>query len=344
MSRIQIPERKREADETKVASLESSMRVEGLLQPIGVLSSTSDDSYTLVYGLHRLLAAKNLSWNSIQCLVLSTDKLVQDARERATSAGADESETNLITEDIMAELAEIDENLIRYELSVPEFDAHNKRRKEIYETLYPESTKVAKSRANGRLGGRGKRSEKPKDNKAPSVSTPSYVADTVAKTGRSKSSVNKSLARAGVPNLESVPETVTVVERDEVAAIHGKGVRAEKEAKRKVKEAEKVRDAAVAERILSEAKELEVKAKEIKEVAQEKIKDLKTKGPKERKPKSPTPEVPSEVDALKLEEQAAIVEGLLDRIQSFTGSAPYATLKELERKLLEICRGLTVAN
>ena len=77
-------------------------------------SRTIDQGHTLIAGLHRLEAAKLLGWAEIDCTVTSLDGL-------------------------QAELAEIDENFIRNDLSALEHGEMLLRRKEIYETLHPET-------------------------------------------------------------------------------------------------------------------------------------------------------------------------------------------------------------
>ena len=89
-----------------------------MLNPI-----TIDQEHTLVAGLHRLEAAKRLGWTEIEC--------------------------NICTLDILqTELAEIDENVVRTELSVIEYGELLERRKEIYESLHPE-TKAGQAQAAG---------------------------------------------------------------------------------------------------------------------------------------------------------------------------------------------------
>ena len=73
---------------------------------------TVDADYTLVAGLHRLEAAKLLGWTDVECTVCGLDRL-------------------------HAELAEIDENVIRTGLSDLELSELLARRKKIYETLHP---------------------------------------------------------------------------------------------------------------------------------------------------------------------------------------------------------------
>jgi DNA modification methylase len=90
--------------------LVESIRNLGLLQPIGI-----DKENNLVYGYHRLEACKRLGWEEIPVVVLD--------------GGRDRLEY---------ELMEIDENLVRAELTEFEKGKLLARRKEIYDQLYPE--------------------------------------------------------------------------------------------------------------------------------------------------------------------------------------------------------------
>jgi len=56
-------------DAAKIAELSESMKEVGLLQPILVSEQLSDGSYEVVFGSHRLEAAKNLGWQTIRCYV-----------------------------------------------------------------------------------------------------------------------------------------------------------------------------------------------------------------------------------------------------------------------------------
>ena len=80
---IKINDGRREADPEAVYKLADSISKVGLINPI-----TVDQEYTLIAGLHRLEAARRLGWTEIECNVSDLDGL-------------------------LAELAEIDENLIR---------------------------------------------------------------------------------------------------------------------------------------------------------------------------------------------------------------------------------------
>ena len=107
ISSLRIESRLRPLNDAKVAELAASIAEVGLLQPIGVRPDG-----TLVYGYHRLEACKRLGWTEIPAVIVDGD-------------------------DLRAELAEIDENLIRSELTVLEQSEHLGRRKRIYEQLYP---------------------------------------------------------------------------------------------------------------------------------------------------------------------------------------------------------------
>ena len=114
---IRIIDRKRNAGD--IIQLSASINEIGLLQPITV---TSD--FRLIAGLHRLTACKHLGWQEIEANVVDYDS------------------------EILSELAEIDENLIRNELTQFDKSIQTSRRKEIYEILHPE-TKHGKQENRG---------------------------------------------------------------------------------------------------------------------------------------------------------------------------------------------------
>lgn len=105
---IKIINRKRNAGD--VSQLCASINEIGLLQPVTV---TSD--FKLIAGLHRITACKLLGWKDIEVNVVDYDS------------------------NLLSELAEIDENLIRNELTVLDKSIQTNRRKEIYEILHPET-------------------------------------------------------------------------------------------------------------------------------------------------------------------------------------------------------------
>ena len=101
IDKVRIGDRKRKLDQTRVAQLAESIGEVGLLNPITVRK----DGY-LVAGRHRLEACRKLGYIHIQATLLDGSAL-------------------------HAELAEIDENLIRNELTVLEQGEHLRRRDEI---------------------------------------------------------------------------------------------------------------------------------------------------------------------------------------------------------------------
>jgi len=105
IARIQVGQRKRKLDEGKVRSLAESFESIGQLQPITV-EQCEYGNYRMIAGLHRLEAAKLLGWESIEAQEFEGDA-------------------------VAAELAEIDENLMRNDLTVLEQGEHLARRQEL---------------------------------------------------------------------------------------------------------------------------------------------------------------------------------------------------------------------
>ncbi len=106
---IRVKEGRRRLDMGHVKELADSIRELGLLNPV-----TIDKEKNLIAGLHRLEAVKQLGRSEVECTLSSLDGL-------------------------QAELAEIDENFVRSGLSAVEYGEMLLRRKEIYETLHPET-------------------------------------------------------------------------------------------------------------------------------------------------------------------------------------------------------------
>ena len=118
INKIKINPGRRTAAPVDVQKLAESMAEIGLMHPI-----TLDADRNLIAGLHRLEAAKLLGWSEIECTVCPLDEL-------------------------HAELAEIDENYVRANLTPLQASQLLLRRKEIYETLHPE-TKAGAAQGNG---------------------------------------------------------------------------------------------------------------------------------------------------------------------------------------------------
>ena len=109
ISEITVNPGRREAAPGDVKELADSILEVGLINPIMV-----DQTHTLIAGLHRLEAMKLLGRTEIECTVSDLDGL-------------------------QVALAEIDENFVRKDLSDDEFRELLLRRKEIYESLHPET-------------------------------------------------------------------------------------------------------------------------------------------------------------------------------------------------------------
>ena len=154
---IKINLDRRETSLNGIDELARSISKVGLLNPI-----TVDPNHTLIAGLHRLEAAKRLGWTEIECTVCGLEGL-------------------------QAELAEIDENVVRTALSTIEYGELLERRKEIYESLYPE-TKAGVSQAAGMNRAIGKHV-----NDKMSSTSRSFVRDTAGKLGVSVRTVERTM-------------------------------------------------------------------------------------------------------------------------------------------------------
>mgnify|MGYP001779534676 FL=1 len=155
INEIKINPGRREALPERVAELAKSIAEVGLLNPV-----TIDRGNTLIAGLHRLEAAKLLGWAEVDCTVSSLEGL-------------------------QAELAEIDENFVRTDLSAIEYGDLLLRRKEIYEALHPET----------RNGG-DRKSEKIRSAKCTSDFSKSFVNDTAEKLGVNPSTIRRQVQTA----------------------------------------------------------------------------------------------------------------------------------------------------
>jgi ParB family chromosome partitioning protein len=163
------PARKRKLHPGKVRELAESMRAQGQLQPIIVRPLEGGGGYELVAGWHRYEAGKKLRWKSIRATVLE-------------GLSADQ-----------AELVEIDENLVRSELSSIEHDLHVARRKELYEKLHPDTKKGAT--------GKGRQKSYDATSNGPA---PAFIDDAAQKTGKHRATIARAAARgaalAQIPN------------------------------------------------------------------------------------------------------------------------------------------------
>lgn len=176
---IAIGARKRKPVEEKIRALAESIQEVGLINPV-----TVTEEHALVAGWHRLEACKLLGWKTIACEVKLLDALG-------------------------AELLEIDENLIRNELTAIEQALATARRKEIYELKHPETKHGG---APGKAGG----GKMPKDD-----IVSSFAQDTASKTGMSSRTVERA-AKVGMALrdiAEEVAETSIADNKKELLAL-----------------------------------------------------------------------------------------------------------------------------
>jgi DNA modification methylase len=153
ISEIVLNNNRRKVDELKVKELAESIKQLGLINSITVNSNN-----VLIAGNHRLEAFKLLGKDEIEVTVLDLNNL-------------------------LAELAEIDENLVRNELHWTEADKQIARRKIIYLELYPETKSGGDTKSD-----KIKIQSLDYDNKT-------FIQDTVDKTNKSKSSISQSVKR-----------------------------------------------------------------------------------------------------------------------------------------------------
>ena len=153
-----------------VNALAESMREIGLLNPVIVKPGVIYDGaimvqgYRAVAGNHRISAARALGWDEI-------DAFVDDGEE------------------LKLELAEIDENLLRAELTPAQRAAAVARRKEIWEAIHPE-TAIRRNPAKGK----------------PPVPEASFATDTERATGEDQRRTREHLRRAEAlgPDLHAI--------------------------------------------------------------------------------------------------------------------------------------------
>ncbi len=152
ISEIAIAQRRRGLDEATVAWLMDSIKIAGLLHPITI--TKRETGYCLVAGWHRLEACRRLGHLEIEAAEIGDMAL-------------------------LAELAEIDENLIRAELPpIQRADSHA-RREEILKEIGLVSEHGGDRKSSGQLG-----------------HSKSYAGEAAAATGVSPRSVRRDLHRA----------------------------------------------------------------------------------------------------------------------------------------------------
>lgn len=125
----------RVVDAANVKRLSDSMKEIGLQTPIVVVTVRFEKDtrghmdraiYSVISGRHRFQAAKLLGWQEIECLEFNRSQFIENLPEDAQLH-------------LWQELWSIDENLMRTDLTEGEMAVQSTRRKQIYETLHPET-------------------------------------------------------------------------------------------------------------------------------------------------------------------------------------------------------------
>jgi uncharacterized ParB-like nuclease family protein len=166
----------RPLNDDTVGALEASIAELGLINPIRVRPA-GNDVYEIIAGSHRFAACDLLGHREITALVVDAD-------------------------DLHAELAMIDENLCRAELSPGDRATQTARRKVIYEELHPQTRHGAIG--NGReMSRQVGDSTSPNENKALSR----FTTETAAATGKSERAVQRDAERGA----KVVPEAINLI-------------------------------------------------------------------------------------------------------------------------------------
>jgi ParB family chromosome partitioning protein len=157
-----------------LTNLKQSIQDIGLLHPIIVMKH-GETTYQLIAGRNRLAACQQLGWTRIPAHLVPFE-------------GTNQADT-------LTELAKIDENLIRNDLTVLEHAEHLQRRKQVYLTLHPAKKQGG---SPGKAGG-GKKAKRPESG----CFVPSFLEDTAQKTGQGRSTVAEAIHIA-----DNLPEDV----------------------------------------------------------------------------------------------------------------------------------------
>ena len=210
ISEIKVGEDRRGIDEANVLNLIKSIREVGLLNPITI---TKDKK--LIAGAHRIEAYKRMGFAEIECTVAEVDGL-------------------------KAELAEIDENLIRHNLNHIDEGEQLLRKKEIYEILYPET----KASYNGG-GFKGNQHKKEVTGTVPATTQrKSFVDDTADKMQITPSSIRKKIqiAKGLTPEVKNIVKENKIGEKNSLKLVRIKEPEKQKEAAEKLAAGEPIEE------------------------------------------------------------------------------------------------------
>ncbi len=127
LDRVAIGARLREIDADWVAVLAGSMAERGQSQPIEVRAADDAGMFRLIAGGHRVAAAQLLGWPTITATVCDLS-------------------------DLQATLAEIEENLIRHELTPLDRATFLRQHQEVWQALHPDTKRGARGGRRGSVG------------------------------------------------------------------------------------------------------------------------------------------------------------------------------------------------
>lgn len=209
LRRISLSDSRPTIPET-VNALASSLGELGLIQPVTVRDAPVMDAgivvpgYRVIAGNHRVAAARALGWEEIEAFVLvGEDRYAEEMRE-------------------------IDENLIRAELTASQRAYSIKRRKELWEQRHPE-IQVGQL-VPPEIG-----------YKNPPKQEKSFAADTAERTGQSKKDINRHVSRAEALGDDLQEITGTSLDKGvELDALKGLSEYERKDLIRRAKAGEKV--------------------------------------------------------------------------------------------------------
>ena len=225
INEVKINEGRRVTDQNKIKELADSIKELGLLNPI-----TVNEDGTLIAGMHRLEACKLLGYEEIKVNKINLNAL-------------------------LAELAEIDENLVRNELHWLEQDKQLRRRKAIYEELHPETKHNSKFKGN-----------QFRSSEIISSDQKTFTEDTADKLGQSQRNIQRSVARA-----ESIEDEEVIEQIKELDISKTEGTilaRFEPEQQKKIIEVKKQKTDSSIKEIVQEIKKEEKKAERIELIEQ----------------------------------------------------------------------------
>jgi ParB-like chromosome segregation protein Spo0J len=198
------PNRMRALRPEKVTEIAESIQARGrLIHPITV-EPRGRNTFRLVVGRHRLEAVRELGLATIDANIV--DGLNADA----------------------ALLIEIDENLVRADLSPAERAMHVGKRKDLYERLRPET----------RHGG-DRKSAKAKS-KSQNENLKAFVVDAAKKTGKGRSTVARDVTRANKVTVLADIVGTSLDEGNEIDALAGLPENEQRKLAQRAKAGEKV--------------------------------------------------------------------------------------------------------